>query len=189
MLNKSSSQPHRLALFFFLLPLIVVAPGARAQPSGLPAVPSVGVMKDIPDAHEKPDPALQYRMVFDVQTMADSSDDVSPALQSIGGLLNTFRKYGVPADHIQATAVFHGQSIVLVTRDETYRHRTGSIRNPNLDLLKELASAGVELVVCGQSARAQHYLKDDLIPSAQLNLSATITFINLQTRGFVKVVE
>ncbi len=162
---------------------------AQAQPPATSPVPSVGAMQDIPGAHETPDPALHYKLVFDVQSMADGSDEISPALQSIGALLNTFRHYGVPADHIEATAVFHGKTIVLVTRDEIYTRRTGSATNPNLGLLKELASAGVALVVCGQSARAQHYAAGDLIPSARVNLSATVTFLNLQTRGFVKIEE
>ena len=58
--------------------------------------------------------------------MADSPDKVSPALMSMGRLLNTYRKYGVPADHLRATAVFHGPTIVVVTKDDTYRGRTGT---------------------------------------------------------------
>lgn len=162
---------------------------ACAQTGAALPVPSVGTMQDIPDAHEKPDPTLPYKLVFSVETLADSADSVSPALQAIGGLINTYRKYGVPADHIQATAVFHGATIVLVTRDDIYRRRTGSEKNPNLLILQQLASAGVELVVCGQSALSQHYATSDLIPAARLNLSATVTFVNLQTRGFVKIQE
>lgn len=151
------------------------------------AVPSVGVMHEIADAHEKPDPSLHYKLVVDVKTMTDDLGAASPHLQALGGLINTYRKYGVPADHMQVTAVFHGPTILFVTRDATYSRRTGISKNPNLKLLQELAAAGVQLVVCGQSARGQHYVSDDLIPSAQLNFSATVTFINLQTRGFVKV--
>jgi len=50
-----------------------------------------------------------------------------------------------------------------------------------------LAAVAGQLVVCGQSARSQHYSRDDLLPSTKLNLSATLTFINLQTRDYVEV--
>lgn len=169
--------------------ILMFGGGVRAEADAQAAIPSAGAMHDIPRAQEKPDPALRYKIVFDVQTLADSSDAVSPALKSIGALLNTYRNYGVPADHIQATAVFHGQTIVLVTRDEVYHDRTGAEKNPNQKLLGELAAFGVQLVVCGQSAQAQHYAAADLIPAAHLNLSATVTFINLQTKGYVKVSE
>ena len=151
------------------------------------AVPSVGVMHDIADAREKPDPSLHYKLVFNVKEMAENLDEVSPGLEAIGGIINTFRKYGVAENHLQVVAVFHGPTIVLLARDATYSHRTGAAKNPNLALLGQLASAGVQLTVCGQSARSQHYTIDDLVASAQMNLSATVTFINLQTRGFVKI--
>jgi len=162
---------------------------AAGQDNATRAVPSAPVMQDIPDAHEKPDPGLHYKLVFDVQTMGDSSDDASPALRTIGAVLNTYRKFGVPSDHIQATAVFHGKTILLVTTDQTYQHRSGTPKNPNAALLHELASAGVDLVICGQSARSQHYTNADILPFVTTNLSATVTFINLQTRGFIKITE
>jgi intracellular sulfur oxidation DsrE/DsrF family protein len=172
-----------------ILVLLILQPSARAQSPPLAAVPSVGAMQDIPGAHEKPDPAARYKIVFDVRTLADDAGDISPALRAIAALLNTYRRHGVPPDHLQLTAVFHGPTIVLLARDAVYARRTGAQNNPNLVLLRELASAGVELAVCGQSARAQHYADADLVPLAQLNLSATVTFINLQTRGYVKVDE
>lgn len=172
-----------------ILVLLILQPSARAKSTPFSAVPSVGAMQDIPGAYEKPDPATRYKIVFDVRTLADDVGDISPALRAIAALLNTYRRHGVPADHLQLTAVFHGPTIVLLARDAVYARRTGAQNNPNLALLRELASAGVELAVCGQSARARHYADADLVPFAQLNLSATVTFINLQTRGYVKVDE
>ena len=160
-----------------------------ASQSASSAVPSVRMMKDIPDAGEKPDPQATYRIVFDVQSMPDDASEVSEALQSIGGLVNTYRHFGVPADHLQTVAVFHGRTILLVASDAVYARRTGAAKNPNAALLRELGLAGVELVVCGQSASAQHYGPADYLPKVRTNLSATVTFINLQTRGYVKVTE
>jgi intracellular sulfur oxidation DsrE/DsrF family protein len=172
---------HRVSLALIAIGLSTSFAGAQ-----LP-VPSAGVMEDVDGATDKPDPSRVYQLVFDVQSMADFPDKVSPALMSMGRLLNTYRKYGVPADHLQATAVFHGPTIVVVTKDGTYRGRTGTTANPNVALLNQLASAGVKFVVCGVSARAQNYQASDLLPLATLNLSATVTFIDLQLRGYVKV--
>ena len=168
---------------------------AAALLSGIPLsirgaelpVPSAGVIPDVAGAADKPDPSLIYKLAFDVRSMADSADAISPALLGVAKLINTYRKYGVPADHIQATAVFHGPTIVLVTKDDTYLRRTGVKTNPNVTLLRELAAAGVKFVVCGVSARAQNYQASDLLPPATLNLSATVTLIDLQLRGYVKV--
>jgi intracellular sulfur oxidation DsrE/DsrF family protein len=150
-------------------------------------VPSAGVVPDVAGATDKPDPSRTYKLAFDVQSVSDSADAVNPALLGIGKILNTYRKYGVPADHIQATAVFHGPTILVVTNDETYHQRSGAKANPNVAVLKELSAAGVKFVVCGVSARAQNYKASDLLPLATLNLSATFTFIDLQLKGYVKV--
>lgn len=39
----------------------------------------------------------------------------------------------------------------------------------------------------GHPALAQHYAPTDYVPNVRINLSATVTFINLQSRGCVKV--
>lgn len=178
-MNLNMIRPAAMALLL----LIGGASAAQAQM----VVPSAGVVPDVPGAPDKPDPARMYKFVFDVQSLADNADGVSPALTGIGRLLNTYRGYGVPADHLQVTAVFHGKTIVLVTKDETYRGRTGAKANPNKDILRQLQAAGVKTVVCAVSAREQNYTAADLLPSVQMDLSATITFMELQSQGYVKV--
>lgn len=177
----------------FTLAVLLASANALAQTASAHerthAVPSVGAMKEITDAGEKPDPQQVYKIVFDVQTLADSNDEVSPALQAMGGLINTYTAYGVPVSHLIMTAVFHGRTIVLVTRDDIYRQRTGSTSNPNVEIIRELEAVGVRMVVCGQSALGQRFVQEDYLSGIATNLSATVTFLNLQTQGYVKIVE
>ena len=62
-------------------------------------VASVDAAKDIPNAHELPDPNMTYKVVFSVATAAKNPDEVNPTLQAIARLVNTLAKNGVPADH------------------------------------------------------------------------------------------
>ena len=166
----------------------LIATGFAVSSAGAQTpIPSVGVIQDVPGATDRPDPSLTYKLAFDITAMPSSADTISPALTGIARMVNTLRAHGVPADRIQATAVFHGLPIVLVTKDETYRNRTGGKGNPNLELIRQLAAAGVKFAVCGGSARAQNYQASDLLPGVTLNLAAPLTFIDLQTRGYVKV--
>ncbi len=153
------------------------------------AVPSAPVMVDIPDAQEKPDPSLDYKIVFDVQTAGATAGDVSPGLKMIGTLINTYEKYGVAPDHLHLQAVFHGATILLVVDDATYKAHTGIAHNPNAELLEQLSKAGLKMVVCGQSAMQQHYDFKSILPPAQINLSASVTFINLAARGYTRMTE
>ena len=152
-------------------------------------VPGAGVMVDIPDAHEKPDPTLDYKIVFDMQSMGATAGDISPALKIVGTLINTYEKYGVATDHLHLQAVFHGETILLVVDDATYMARTGFAHNPNAELLQQLSKAGLKMVVCGQSAMQQHYDFKSILPLAQINLSASVTFINLAARGYTRMTE
>jgi intracellular sulfur oxidation DsrE/DsrF family protein len=153
------------------------------------AVPGAGVMVDIPDAHEKPDPTLDYKIVFDLQSMGATAGDVSPGLKMIGTLINTYEKFGVAPDHLHLQAVFHGETILLVADDATYKARTGFVHNPNAELLQQLSKAGLTMVVCGQSAIQQHYDFRSILPLAQMNLSASVTFMNLAARGYTRMTE
>ena len=163
-----------------------IAAPAYAQTAPITGVPS---MKDFPGANELPDPSLDYKIAFDVNTMAESPDQVSPALKMIGALINTYEQHGVSPDHLHLQAVFHGPTIALVVDDATYKGRTGVDHNPNVDLLRQLQKAGLKMVVCGQSAMAQHYDFKSILPLARINLSASVTFINLMTRGYIKMNE
>ena len=180
------TSASRLFMPLLLMMALCSTPAIATAEPALP-VPGVRTMNDIPGAHELPDPKLDYKIVFDVQMLADKPNQPSDALEFIAGLMNTFSKYGVPASHMHFVAVFHGKTVALVANDETYKARAGAPENPNKDILNKLVKAGVELVVCGQSAQAQNYSPNDLLGLVRLNLSATVTFINLQTRGYIKV--
>jgi intracellular sulfur oxidation DsrE/DsrF family protein len=153
------------------------------------AIPGLPVARDIPGAHELPDPKLDYKIIFDVQseTAGNKPEEVSPSLVMITALINTYEKYGVSPDHLHLWAVFHGRPILLVTDDVTYKARTGIDHNPNAALLQQLSKAGLHMAVCGQSTMAQHYDFKSILPIVQINLSASVTLINLETRGYIRV--
>ena len=154
------------------------------------AAPITGVpqFKDFAGAGEMPDPSLNYKIAFDINTMADQPDQVNPAIKMVGALINAYEGHGVAPDHLHLVAVFHGPTIQVVLDDATYKARTGVDHNPNVDLINQLKAHGVQLVVCGQSAMAQHYDFKN-IAHAKVNFSASVTFINLMTRGYIKINE
>lgn len=173
--------------FLLAAALMLAGSGGLAHAQTPDPIPGVRHMRDVPGAGEPPDPRLDYRIVFDMKTLADSPDEVAPDLEFVAGLINTFHASGVPAQHMHLVAVFHGATIVQLADDSTYRQRTGVASNPNTALLAKLRGAGVKLTVCGQSALGQHYDLAMLSRAAQVNLSATVTFINLGMRGYVRV--
>ena len=169
----------------FVAAALVCATASLAEAAPITGVPS---MKDFAGASELPDPKLDYKIAFDINTMAESPDQVNPAIKMVGALINAYEGHGVSPDHLHLVAVFHGPTIQVVLDDATYKARTGVEHNPNVDLINQLKSHGVDLVVCGQSAMAQHYDFKNIV-HAKMNLSASVTFINLMTRGYIKINE
>jgi intracellular sulfur oxidation DsrE/DsrF family protein len=170
------------------LAFVAMAGWAQAQtPEPSLPVPSVGVVQDVAGAGDRPDATRVDKLAVDMQTMPARPDEVSPALEGIARLLNTYRAHGVLAENVRITAVFHGPTIALVAHDAVYREKVGGAGNPNLALLEQLAAAGVKFDVCGGSARQQGYSDADLLPLARMNMSATLTFIDLQLQGYVRL--
>ena len=153
--------------------------------SALP-VPSQAVARDIPNAHELPDPAIDYKVVFSVAAVT-KAEEIHPMLKTIGLYLNTLAKNGVPVNHRHIAAVFHqgGGDAVLV--DDVYKARHNGTSNPNIALLRELKQAGVELRVCGQGLLGKKLDPKDVLPDVQVDLWAMTTMVNLQMRGYARI--
>ena len=160
----------------------------RAWTQTAPAlpVPSQGVAKDIPNAHEMPDPKTDYKVVFSVAAVV-KPDEIHPMLKTIGLYLNTLAHNGVPADHRHIAAVFHQGGGDAVLANDVYKARHDGTNNPNIALLHELKQAGVELRVCGQGLLGKKLDPKDVLPDVQVDLWAMTTMVNLQLRGYVRI--
>jgi intracellular sulfur oxidation DsrE/DsrF family protein len=161
------------------------AQGWTQTAAALP-VPSQGVAKDIPNAHELPDPNVDYKVVFSVSAVA-KPDEIHPMLKTIGLYLNTLARNGVPAGHRHIAAVFHQGGGDAVLANDVYKARHNGANNPNIALLHELKQAGVELRVCGQGLLGKKLDPKDVLPDVQVDLWAMTTLVNLQMRGYARI--
>ena len=87
------------------------------------------------------------------------------------------------ADRVDAAVVVHGTAGWEMLDDEAYRARHG-VDNPNAELIRELTAAGVEIILCGQTASARGIPRDGVMDEVQIALSAMTAFLVLQDQGF-----
>jgi intracellular sulfur oxidation DsrE/DsrF family protein len=160
----------------------VLAQSGLAQP-----VPGAGAARDVPGAHELPDPTLTYKVVFDVSTAAAKIDDVNPGLAGAARYVNTLAKYGVPAEHRKIAIVVHRDATEIIVDNETFKTRNDGHDNPNLELIRKLKRAGVDLHVCGQAVLGKHIDPKTIVPEIQLDLWALTTLTTLELQGYVHV--
>jgi intracellular sulfur oxidation DsrE/DsrF family protein len=177
------TTPVAVAVLMLSLAGAGVGRGQSAAP--LP-VPGYEPARDVPGAHEMPDPNAVYKIVFSAGTAPAKPGDVNPTLATVARYLNTLAKYGVPADHRRLAVVFHQGGTDAVMNNETFKARNNGQDNPNLALIQALKKAGVDFRVCGQALLGRKIDPATVLPEIQVDLWAMTTMLNLQTRGYVR---
>lgn len=146
-----------------------------------PVIKSISVF-DVPDAAIKPDPTIQYQIVIELRDNADPKA-MNEGLYNIARLINLHISGGVPKENLDVVVVVHGDATFTLTDSKLYEKRYKA-PNPNLDLYKELADAGINLVVCGQSLLARNVERSALIPEVKVATSALTTITTYQLKGY-----
>lgn len=169
----------RIAVAAFAL--LFAAP-AWGQAYPMP-VPSAGTPQDIPGAMEKPDPTLNYRILFDVSEANRDKDLPHQTFRRAGSLLNAMAANGIKPGAGAIAIVVHGAPDANLLTDTAHLKRFGK-PNPSRALLEELTAAGVSIRICGQSYLARGYAREELHPAVQLDLMAMVTIANLMAQGY-----
>lgn len=176
---------NQMQVSAFVVAIVLgVSSAPRAQ--NLP-VPGYEPARDVPGAHETPDPNTVYKLVFSAGTAAAKPGDVNPTLQTVARYLNTLAKYNVPLDHRKIAVVFHQGGTDVVMNDETFKARNNGQANPNVALIQALKKAGVDFRVCGQALLGKKIDPAQVLPEIQVDLWAMTTMVNLQMRGYARV--
>jgi intracellular sulfur oxidation DsrE/DsrF family protein len=126
------------------------------------------------------------RVVFDVAETQEPGGRANPKIESAARFLNMHARAGVDADRIHVAVVIHGAASRDVLSNPAYRARFER-DNPNLALLTKLQSAGVEIILCGQTAMHRGYARADLAGGVQLALSAMTALAVLQNDGYALI--
>jgi len=167
-----------------LLAFAIAGPVAAGDDLPLPDYPAA---RDLPGAKLLPDPAVDYKVVFDAAIAAESVDDVNPMLAGVARYVNTLAKYGVPPEHRHIAVVLHQKATPVILKNEVFRARNDGHDNPNIALIRELDAAGVEFHVCGQAVLANDIDPADIQEEIQLDLWALTTLIELGRQGYVRI--
>ena len=85
----------------------------------------------------------------------------------------------------QIVMIFHGDAGYLILDDETYdANRHVSTGNPYKGLLNGLMEKGVQLELCGATAKGNHWGNADLLPGVKVNVNAMVRVTQLEEEGY-----
>lgn len=169
-----------VGLFLFLAAM--AGSSASAEPS-FPVINGYGGIQSTEGAGERPDRQLRYRLVFNVTKAAEAPSRINPSLEKVARFVNLLGADGVRPKRGDVIAIVHGAATPLVLADDAFRvrFRTG---NPNLDLIRKLREAGVEVRVCSQALSGHKIDRTAVDASVQVDVGALVTLANLQLRGY-----
>ncbi len=123
------------------------------------------------------------KIAVDVDAGGEKPTDLVPGFLGAGGLVNQAADMGMKPGKLKLALVVHGAATNGLMTHEGYRAKFG-VDNPNLELLKQLHDAGVQIIVCGQALPRRGVPRESLLPFVQVSLSATWAHAVLQNQGY-----
>lgn len=171
----------RLACTLFLA-LFAKSVLAQAPATG-PYVDSGGPAFEVADRDVPLREGHKYRVVFEATEYPGEVTDANREFTIVARFLNMHGKNGIPLEDMDIAVVIHGRTLMAALNDDAYEKING-IKNPNLQLLNDLADAGVKFYACGQSLGFRKWDKSDLAEPVQVGLSAMTMLVTLQSDGY-----
>ena len=169
-----------LYLSFALLSSISLA--SYAQTPANPIIKDYGTINSI-DNVTMPDKSLDYKIVIDLKTSNDDFDKVNKGLINVARALNLHAVGGIPIEQLHVAVAIHYTATPIVLNNVGYQKKYG-VDNPNLDLIKQLKAAGVEIYICGQSLVARKYPFEDVNPDVAVALSMLTVVTEKMAKGY-----
>jgi len=175
---------HRFLLLVLPLALLSFRLSAQGEaPAKGPVITDYGAVYDIVEPAFAADPERLFLVVFDIAESPVGPSEINPLINTLARFLNMHARAGVPRENMRVAAVLHGGAAKDALNDAAYRKRYKG-DNPNTGLLRQLVDAGVDIYICGQSARGRGFARDELAEPVQEALSAMTVLVTLQGEGY-----
>jgi len=90
----------------------------------------------------------------------------------------------------QIVVIFHGDAAYLILNDETYNaNRHVATGNPHKKILNAIMAKGVQLELCGATAKGNHWGNANLLPGIKVNVNAMVRLTQLEQEGFTAIYQ
>jgi intracellular sulfur oxidation DsrE/DsrF family protein len=163
--------------------LASVAPATAQEkpPLTYPLIENHGGIVELPDAVQQP--RKGSKVVLDV-TRGSRAEGVLVALDRVARYVNLYADAGAGFDEgFQMAVVMHGGATKSSLSDAAFQEHFGTA-NPDTALIRQLAKAGVQFYVCGQSLMHGGFKPAETSEEVQVAVAAATALIELQRDGY-----
>ncbi len=168
--------------YYVILGLLCLQYPGLSQTESNPVIPDFGTIWNIQEV-SKPNPELNYKIVVDLKSPITDPTLINAGLNNVARMLNLHVTGGIPKDKISVTIAIHGLATASVMNNDGYSLKYG-VDNPNLELIRQLKNAGVDLYVCGQSLIARNYDREKVNPDIKIALSMLTVVTERMMQGY-----
>jgi intracellular sulfur oxidation DsrE/DsrF family protein len=162
--------------------LIAAGHSLLGQVKSSEVIKDFGIIWAIKEA-KQPNPNLEYKIVIDLKTTISDPEQINAGLNNVARMLNLHAAGGIAPESIKVAVAVHGGATPLVLTNEGYETKYG-IKNPNLELIKQLTEANVEIFICGQSLIGRNYAFESVNPEIEIALSMLTVVTEKTTVGY-----
>lgn len=170
------------ALLTLSLPAFALAGPADFKTG--PIIKGFGPVAAVTEAQALPEDT-RFKVAFDTAT-GSKGEALNRTLESAARFINMHGAAGVKPENIDVAVVIHGGAAFDLLSTDAHKARRDGADNPNIILIDALTDAGVQIILCGQTAAYRDITKDDLLPNVELALSAMTAHAQLQQSGYTQ---
>jgi intracellular sulfur oxidation DsrE/DsrF family protein len=171
-------------LFLSAVISLILISICEAQEKIYPAIQGYGAINPVPFETQKPDPSKQYKFVVEISQGIEKKQEASDDLDYASRMYNAHIYAGVPKENIDLVFVIYAGQTPVVLSNSEYEKRFHTA-NPNAKLLDELKSAGIRVIVCGQSMMKQNLVPEMLYPGVEMAVSRFTATTDLMLKGYL----
>ncbi|MEZ4796142.1 MAG: DsrE family protein [Flavobacteriaceae bacterium] len=131
----------------------------------------------------KTDVTANHKIIFDVMHSSEDKSVVNKYIETAARFLNMHANAGLKPEQLHVAMTIHGGAWQDIMTNEAYKEKFG-VDNPNFELINQLTEAGVDIILCGQTAGARGLNKTNVNPNVKFALSAMTALLQYQNNGY-----
>ena len=146
-------------------------------------IPNFGATYEIPNPDFETDTTLVFKAVFDLVKAPKDPSKRNPHIETVARFINMHANAGVPVENLKVRIAMHCKASYGLLKNDYYKDKFG-VDNPNSELLEAIDNTGVEIILCGQTARSRNLSQERRLELADIALSAMTILTQSQEEGY-----
>ncbi len=173
-------KKYIILLVFTILSTVVFSQNNRAKGK---IIKNFGETFKVDNPDIKTDTSAELKVIFDVSNTSEKKNIINKYIVTAARFLNMHAEEGMKPSQLKVAMTIHADAWKDVLNDTEYKKKYGVV-NPNTQLIKELSNAGVDIIICGQTAMFRKMDKSVVIPEVKFALSAMTALLQYQNNGY-----